>query len=128
MCFSVLRRCGLSFFLLLVLVSPALPRAVRAQDERALAFFDPVRGAINDATPTEDWDFVGFTDQVISLLVVGISGDLDPVLQVIGPDGTVIAENDDRDSLVRDAGLEALMLPADEVYTRDALRANHRRI
>jgi hypothetical protein len=117
MCFSVLRRCGLSFFLLLVLVSPALPRAVRAQDERALAFFDPVRGAINDATPTEDWDFVGFTDQVISLLVVGISGDLDPVLQVIGPDGTVIAENDDRDSLVRDAGLEALMLPADEVYT-----------
>ncbi len=116
--FSVLRRCGVSFFILLILVSPGISRPfVRAQDDRALAFFDPVRGAINDATPAEDWTFVGLTDQVISLLVVGISGDLDPVLQVIGPDGTVVAENDDRDSLVTDAGLEALTLPADGLYT-----------
>jgi hypothetical protein len=119
MCISVLRRWGVTLFLpFLLFVLPVLPRAiVRAQDERALAFFSPVRGAINDATPIEDWDFAGSTNQVISLLVVGISGNLDPALQVIGPDGTVIAENDDRDSLVRDAGLEALTLPDDGVYT-----------
>jgi hypothetical protein len=59
--FSVLRRCGVSFFLLLILVSPGISHLfVRAQDDRALVFFDPVRGVINDATPAEDWVFAAY--------------------------------------------------------------------
>jgi hypothetical protein len=89
----------------------------RAQENRTLFFFEPVHGAINETTPAEDWTFAGRANQVISLLAVSISGDLDPVLQVFGPDGALIGENDDRDSLVQDAGLEALILPADGTYT-----------
>jgi hypothetical protein len=76
-----------------------------------------VHGAINDTTPAEDWTFAGRANQVVSLLAVPISGDLDPVLQVMGPDGAMVGENDDRDSLVQDAGLETLILPADGTYT-----------
>ncbi len=39
------------------------------------------------------------------------------MLQVTGPDGALVGENDDLDSLVQDAGLEALTLPADGTYT-----------
>lgn len=101
------------------LLAGLLPGSVRAQDEdgRALAFFEPVAGALNQGTPAEEWTFEGHADQVISVLAVRTSGDLDPTLAVIGPGGRTVAENDDLDSLVRDAGLEALSLPQDGTYT-----------
>jgi hypothetical protein len=89
---------------------------------RALAFFTPVRGTLNDATPAADWTFAGRAGQVISLLAVVKSGDLDPVLQVIAPDGEVVGENDDLDSIVRDAGLEAFALPSEGMYTARVMR------
>ena len=89
----------------------------RAQENTALTFFEPVQGVLNDQTATQEWTFAGQADQVISLLVVTIAGDLDPVLEVIGPDGATLAENDDLDSLVTDAGLEALTLPVEGAYT-----------
>jgi hypothetical protein len=102
--------------LLTVWIAAGLSPA-RAQENRTLVFFEPVYGAINDTTVAEDWTFAGRANQVISVLAVPISGDLDPVLQVTGPDGAIVGENDDRDSLVQDAGLEALILPADGTYT-----------
>jgi hypothetical protein len=88
----------------------------RAQDH-ALAFFTPAHGVLNDEAISEDWTFEGRADEVISLVVVTLRGDLDPTLQLIAPEGQTVAENDDLDSLVRDAGLEALVLPADGSYT-----------
>lgn len=113
-------RAAVGLFITLWIVS-GLPPA-HAQADRALIFFVPVRGAINDSTPAEAWTFAGHVDQVISLLVVPISGNLDPVVQVIGPDGGMVGENDDRDTLVQDAGLEALSLPADGTYTIQVTR------
>lgn len=85
--------------------------------DQALVFFQPVRGSLNDTTPAGEWTWDGRAGQVVSLIVVTTSGDLDPTLAVVGPDGALVAENDDIDSLVTDAGLEALALPADGVYT-----------
>ena len=84
---------------------------------RSLTFFAPVRGTLSGAMPSEDWTFAGYPQEVISLLAVVRSGDLDPVLQVIGPDGAILGENDDLDSIVRDAGLEAFTLPSAGLYT-----------
>ncbi len=100
----------------LALIAAPLP-AVRSQEPPPLTFFVPVSGTLNDAQPAETWQFEGYTGQVVSLIAVTTDGDLDPVLQVTGPDGQIVAENDDLDSLVRDAGLEALTLPADGTYT-----------
>jgi hypothetical protein len=89
---------------------------------RTLTFFAPVRGTLTDAVPAEDWTFAGHGQEVISLLAVVRSGDLDPVLQVIDPSGTIVGENDDLDSIVRDAGLEAFILPSEGTYTARVLR------
>jgi len=87
-----------------------------------LAPFETVRGRLDAGTLQADWHFEGAADQVVSLIAVTDGGDLDPVLQVIGPDGAVVGENDDIDALVRDAGLEALRLPASGTYTARVLR------
>ncbi|MBN1202999.1 MAG: hypothetical protein JXJ20_14205 [Anaerolineae bacterium] len=89
----------------------------QAPGESSLVFFEPVRGTLNAGTPAQDWTFDGLADQVISILAVTVSGDLDPVIEVTGPDGSTIAQNDDLDSLVTDAGLEALALPVTGTYT-----------
>ena len=104
----------------LVLVCGLLPAgAVHAQGDEAagaLAFFEPVRGTLSAANPSDDWALDGFAGQPVALVATG-DGDLDPVLEVIGPDGALLADNDDMDSLVRDAGLEAFALPSDGAYT-----------
>lgn len=91
-----------------------------------LAFFEPVRGTLDAANPVDEWTFDGRADQPVALLVTG-DGSLDPVLEVIAPDGALVAANDDLDSLVRDAGLEALILPADGVYMVRVTRYEGRR-
>jgi hypothetical protein len=98
------------------MVPGAVPAAWAQDDSRTLTFFEPVKSALNETTPAEEWIFEGYANQVISLLVTH-SGDLDPMIEVIGPDGEQVGENDDLDSLVTDAGLEALMLPAEGSYT-----------
>lgn len=91
-------------------------------DNRALVFFEPVTGVLNDNNPSEDWTFDGHANQVISLLVMTRSGGLDPMIEVSGPDGERVGQNDDLDSRVTDAGLEALTLPAEGRYTVQVVR------
>lgn len=114
---------------LVVVVAALVPGSawgdsVHAQEPATgqIAFFETVSGALNDSAFAQNWTFEGHTGQVISLLAVATAGDLDPVLQVIGPTGMIIAENDDLDSLVRDAGLEAFALPMDGTYNARVLR------
>ncbi len=116
------RRCQRQWHLggllavLLALMAAPLP-ATRSQEPATLTFFVPVSGHLDEAQPAETWQFEGYAGQIVSLIAMTTGGDLDPVLQVTGPDGQSVAENDDLDSLVRDAGLEALTLPADGTYT-----------
>ncbi|HEX3051508.1 MAG TPA: hypothetical protein VHP83_12685, partial [Aggregatilineaceae bacterium] len=90
---------------------------LRAQDTHGLALFEPVDGAINESALSEEWTFEGRANQVVSVIVVTTSGDLDPMVELIAPDGSTAATNDDLDSLVRDAGFEAVALPATGTYT-----------
>ncbi len=96
----------------------------RAQDDapEALAFFVPVQGELDDSTPQEDYTFDGYAGQVISVIAVTLAGDLDPVVRIINPGGRMVGENDDIDSLVRDAGLEAFALPDSGTYTIRVMR------
>ncbi len=114
---STLRKWAV--LLIAALLVPALhPRfSAHAQTPRPITFFEPGSGTINDDTPAETWTFDGQANQVISIVAAGSSGDLDPVLALIDPAGETIQENDDLDSLVRDAGLEGFTLPEDGTYT-----------
>jgi hypothetical protein len=107
---------------LLLALAGGLRPAARAQGPEVLRPFEPVSGVLSDDQPSADWTFEGRAGAVVSLIARTVAGDLDPVLQIIGPDGEIVAENDDLDSLVRDAGLEALTLPADGAYTARVLR------
>lgn len=92
---------------------------VRAQDgdAQSLPLFEPVRGTLNAGQPSADWTFEAEAGQTISVLVTTVSGDLDPVVELIGPDGDLVQENDDLDTLVRDAGFEVLPLDQSGTYT-----------
>lgn len=117
---TCVRSAGLARLAALVLACGLLPAGVvRAQGGEAagvLAFFEPARGTLSAANPSDEWALNGFAGQPVALVATG-DGSLDPVLEVIGPDGALLAENDDMDSLVRDAGLEAFALPSDGAYT-----------
>lgn len=95
---------------------PGLLARAQTDDPAPLALFETVRGTLDASNPADDWTLEGRAGQPVALLVTG-AGALDPMLEVIAPDGTRVAANDDLDSLVRDAGLEALALPVDGAYT-----------
>lgn len=111
-------------------VTLALPGAAASAQQGdapgVLAFFEPVRGTLDAANPADEWTLDGLAGQPVALLVTG-DGSLDPMLEVIAPDGSPVAANDDLDSLVRDAGLEALILPVDGAYTVRIARYEGRR-
>ena len=101
---------------------PANAKNTHAQNSGILNFFEPVTGTLNEEVRVEEWKLEGRADQVISILVTTKSGDLDPMVQIVDPFGNTTGENDDLDSLVRDAGLEALVLPVDGLYTVRVMR------
>lgn len=107
--------------LLLTLAGSPRP-ATHAQEGGTLLPFEPVRGVLNNIQPSAEWTFEGRAGEIVSLIARTVEGDLDPVIEVTGPAGEVVAENDDLDSLMRDAGLEALSLPAAGTYTARVLR------
>lgn len=107
---------------LLLALAGSLRPAALAQEPGPLLPFEPVRGVLSDSQPSADWTFAGRAGEIVSLIARSVEGDLDPVIQVTGPAGEPVAENDDLDSLMRDAGLEALTLPADGTYTARVLR------
>ncbi len=100
-----------------LVLAPVAPLAsAQDGDARPLSFFDPVQGTLTASHPVDEWVFEGSAGQVVSLIAATLDN-LDPVLTLIGPDGSPVAENDDLDSLVTDAGLEAFALPQDGDYT-----------
>lgn len=89
----------------------------------------PVRGTLNNNTPVHEWTFEGQAGQRISITMMdaGGEGQLDPVVNLIDPNGREIASNDDAGANTangmspRDAHLE-FALPTTGVYTIEATR------
>src|SRR5690606_11403726 len=70
------------------------------------------------------WEFNGTAGQVVTITLEATNGDLDPLLRLIGPDGSTIAENDDAEdsALGTSAQVVGLSLPADGLYRLLATR------
>jgi hypothetical protein len=90
-----------------------------------IAYGDSVRGQITDEAFSQLWQFEGQVGQTITITMLRDGRTLDPYLRLIGPDGAVLAENDD----ARSTGIGALnaqiaefTLPMDGTYTIDATR------
>lgn len=83
-----------------------------------------VTGQLDIAFPETLWELNGTAGQVLTITLEATSGDLDPILRLIGPDGSVVAENDDAEdsALGTSAQLPSLILPEDGVYHLQATR------
>lgn len=81
-------------------------------------------GELGEALPVHIWEFSGSAGQIYTITLETTSGDLDTLLRLFGPDGTLVAENDDADDSVlgTDAQIAAVNLPADGVYRLEAAR------
>lgn len=80
-----------------------------------------VEGNINERFPAVRYNFSAADGESVRLRMEPTSGDLDPVLTLISPDGVIIARNDDEASGSRSAAL-VITLPAAGVYTIEASR------
>ena len=66
----------------------------------------------------ELWSFEGTEGQLVTIGLTAVADSLDTYLILIGPEGDVIAENDDIDPGVNvDSQLEGIALPATGIYT-----------
>jgi sugar lactone lactonase YvrE len=83
-----------------------------------------VSGRLEAAFPSDLWEFTGSAGQILTITLEATSGDLDPLLRLIGPDGSLIAENDDADdrALGTSAQIAGVSLPADGLYRLQTVR------
>lgn len=89
-----------------------------------LTYGDSASGVINDETVELRYTFNGADGDVVSIGVAGTAGGLDTRVELIGPDGEVVAENDDIDILTTDSAIVDFILPADGTYTIVVSRFN----
>lgn len=81
-------------------------------------------GELSAAFPVERWLFDGQAGQALTLTIRPASGTLDPQLRLVGPDGALVAENDDAadPALGSSAQLARVALPQAGTYTVEAVR------
>lgn len=84
-----------------------------------LTFGATLTDSITDSAPEYRFPFDGVAGQVVSIVAekTDDAANLDLVLTLIGPDGTVLIENDDLAQTTRNAGIFGFELPADGQYT-----------
>ncbi len=82
-------------------------------------------GRLSEAMPVHFSRFNGGHGQVYTFTAQATSGDLDPALKLIAPDGSMVAENDDADdpALGKSAQLAHVTLPVDGTYTLEISRS-----
>ncbi|NPV67006.1 MAG: hypothetical protein HPY64_07670 [Anaerolineae bacterium] len=93
--------------------------------EASLAYGDAVRGAINNATYSQDWTFMGNAGDVITITMQTVTGDLDPYLYLLDAAGNELAYNDDAEDTSigqYNAQIARFTLPATGLYTIRATR------
>lgn len=83
----------------------------------ALSIGETATGDINDSQPELRYEFSGTAGETISLRAETTEGTLDPSLILYGPDGAIVASNDDISASDPNAYIEAFELPEDGVYT-----------
>lgn len=84
----------------------------------SITLMETVIGSLDEATPEARWQFEARAGDQVSVLVRTLSGDLDPVVQVLDETGRMVAQADDIAYPDRtDAALEGLELPRDGQYT-----------
>lgn len=81
-----------------------------------------VEGRISDAAFRTFWSFTGTAGDIIDVLMTATSGDLDPWVALLGPDGTQLAGADGGGE-GRNAALYAVRLPVNGTYTVVARRS-----
>jgi hypothetical protein len=81
-------------------------------------------GQLSLGFPIERWTFESAAGQTLTITLEPTSSDLDPIMRLIGPDGTLIDENDDAEdtALGTSSQLANITLPADGIYTLEAAR------
>lgn len=105
-------------------ISPLLPSLVTPTATQFPIF--PLRpgsieGNINDAAPAARYSFTATAGDSVTIRMDTTSGDLDPLLLLYAPDGTLLERNDDQASGNRNA-LIALTLDRNGTYVIEATR------
>jgi uncharacterized protein YraI len=65
-----------------------------------------IEGVINNTTPLLRYTFQAVAGDAVQIQLRSTSGDLDPFLILLGPDGQEIQRNDDAQTTTRDSGIE----------------------
>lgn len=96
-----------------------------AQDDLlTIAFGESLEGDLTNERYRETYIFAGRADEIISISMQALDGDLDPLMTLVGADGNVVAHSDD-DGDGKDAFIDNLRLPADGDYFLIATRFGH---
>ncbi|GAB4570876.1 MAG: hypothetical protein Kow0077_06120 [Anaerolineae bacterium] len=104
--------------MLLLVVLVALPVAAQTETLPALKLMETATGTLDAGTPEARWSFEASEGDTVSVLVVPLAGDLDPVVQILDDTGRLVAEADDVAYPSRlEAALEAVPIPRDGTYT-----------
>ncbi|HVO70791.1 MAG TPA: hypothetical protein VMT24_12145, partial [Aggregatilineaceae bacterium] len=90
--------------------------------ENMLTYGRAVTGEITRSTFRQFWVFRGAQGDVVDALMTATSGDLDPYLSLLSPQGEILASSD-TGGTGRDAALFAIRLPLTGTYTLSARRA-----
>ncbi len=84
-----------------------------------------LEGHLQDALPTQRWQYVGRAGQVFTITMQAeVGGTLDPLLRLFAPNGELVAWNDDAadPALGVNAQLSRVTLPVDGTYVIEASR------
>lgn len=99
---------GLALFL--------VSRPAQAQEASVLELFSPVSGELASGE-AQSWTFTAASDAVLSFKVDVVSGNLDPVLEIVDSAGKALISNDDYDYPdSEDSLLEAITVPRTDTY------------
>ena len=115
----------ISFTSIILIVSTFIPphfnkthsHRVSALQAPRLNAFDPVVSILNDDNLSQEWQFSGQANQIISLVASRRTGDLDPVITLVDSEGAIVASNDNSTFTNQTARLEAIQLPQNDIYT-----------
>src|SRR5690606_22324282 len=70
-----------------------------------LVYNSSAEGSLDNNQYEARYTFVGASGDHITIDLISISGNLDPYLVLIAPDGEIVAENDDSDITTRNAAI-----------------------
>ncbi|MFW5748649.1 MAG: PPC domain-containing protein [Chloroflexota bacterium] len=108
----------------LTLIPTATETSAPTQPPQSAAFGEVFTGRVDQAQPEALFEFEGSAGDVVTISMNRIQSDenLDPLLRLLGPGGSELASNDDREPGVRDARIANFELPVDGLYTIVATR------